>query len=75
MRDSTGRGYFDVKIPEGGTRSEAIRRRKRRLANLLGRLVIVDERRLTLDPIYLLGPCLVIAAERPTRCFRRERLI
>ena len=46
MRDSAGRRYFDTKIAEGKTRNEAMRCLKRRLANLLWRLMIADEQRL-----------------------------
>lgn len=45
MRDSIGRYYFDTKIAEGKSRSEAMRCLKRRLANHLWRLMIADERR------------------------------
>jgi transposase len=46
MRHSLGRRYFDTKIAEGKTRNEAMRCLKRRLANHLWRLMIVDEQRL-----------------------------
>ena len=44
MKDSLGRAYFDKKIAEGKTRSDAIRCFKRRLANHIWRTMIADER-------------------------------
>ena len=50
MRNSIGRAYFDKKIAEGKSRNEAMRRLKRRLANHIWRMMIVDERRLPAAP-------------------------
>ncbi|HZB29300.1 MAG TPA: IS110 family transposase [Streptosporangiaceae bacterium] len=45
MTRSTGRAYYDRKIAEGKTHSEALRCLKRRLAEHLWRTMIKDERR------------------------------
>jgi transposase len=50
MPNSIGRRYYDAKIAEGKSRSEAIRCLKRRLANHLWRLMIADEQRPHLAP-------------------------
>ena len=44
MRASIGRAYYDRKISEGKTHNEAMRCRKRRLADHAWRIMIADER-------------------------------
>ena len=44
MPHSIGRSYYDRKIAEGKTRNEAMRCLKRRLADHVWRLMLVDER-------------------------------
>jgi transposase len=45
MRGSTGRTYYDTKIAAGKTHNEAMRCLKRRLADHVWRIMLVDERR------------------------------
>jgi transposase len=67
MRDSLGRAYYEKKISEGKTHSEAMRCLKRRLSDRVWRVMIADERKqIEMGPGGQLGATLQSSAAGPT---------